>query len=142
MTTLAKVGCHQQTTQCKFTNENNERKVAKGQKFAHEKHETPCLSQWTQNHLKRCCGKQYIPQHGRNRKGGSLLDLEIGHKFNQSSKKTKGWGKPNLVCNTKEKTCEVKWKDGMIRWPKSHAPTLKCAQDLRHTQCELKPCKK
>jgi len=29
-----------------------------------------------------------------------------------------------LVCNAKEKTYEVKWKDGMIRWAKAmHSPS-------------------
>jgi hypothetical protein len=37
--------------------------------------------------------------------------------------KAKGWGKPNLEHNAKEKTSKVKQKDGLIRQTKSQAST-------------------
>jgi len=38
--------------------------------------------------------------------------------------KAKGWGKPNLEHNAKEKPSKVKQKAEMIRQTKSQAPTL------------------
>jgi hypothetical protein len=33
------------------------------------------------------CGMQSIPHHGSNEKGESLLDLKVGHKYNESTQK-------------------------------------------------------
>jgi hypothetical protein len=50
--------------------------------------------------------------------------------------RAKGWGRLNIVCNTKEKTSKSKWKHGMIRQANNQAPAPGPAQDLKHTQCE------
>jgi hypothetical protein len=42
------------------------------------------------------------------------------------------------MCNAKEKTSKTKWKDGMVKSEKSHAPTPKPTQDLNYTRHELK----
>jgi len=44
-------------------------------------------------------------------------------------------GRPNPMCNTKERTFEGKRKNGMTKWAKSYAPTPKPTQDM---WCESK----
>jgi hypothetical protein len=41
-----------------------------------------------------------------------------------------GWGKPNLVCNAKEKMLKAILKDGMTRRTKSQTPELGFTQDF------------
>jgi hypothetical protein len=54
--------------------------------------------------------------------------------------KTKGWGRPNMVHNTQEKTFEGKWKHEMIRWANSQASVLSLAHDS--SWCESKDMSK
>ncbi len=61
-------------------------RVGEGDEFVHLKHETPHFSQWRRRHLKWHHEMQYVmPHHGNNKEGGSLLDLEVGHKCNEST---------------------------------------------------------
>ncbi len=55
---------------------------------------------------------------------------------------TKGWGRPNLVHNTHEKTFEGILKHEMIGWTNSQAFMLNLAHDFKHTWCELEDMSK
>jgi len=65
----------------------------KGHEYAHAKHEAACLFQWKRRHFEQFCEIQFVPHHG-SFKGGSLLDLRVNHKCNESTLEVKDNGGP------------------------------------------------
>lgn len=51
-------------------------------------------------------------------------------------------GRPNLICNVEEKTCEVKQIKGLIGRIKNHVFVPKPAHDLKWMQCKSKAMSK
>jgi hypothetical protein len=50
--------------------------------------------------------------------------------------RTKGWERPNLVCNAMEKTSNGRWKKGMTQRINNQVPALGLAHNFKCSQCE------
>lgn len=59
--------------------------------------------------------QQSFPHNGHNEGNGWIpMGSNDWPQMQCIKLRTKGWGKPNIVCNTSEKTSKDKWKHGMI----------------------------
>jgi hypothetical protein len=127
---------HQSITRCQPTNKKIKRKVVKRHEFAHTKFmmEATAFGMASWDVVCSSPSEQWRRWMPTKFKGWPQMQW-IKLKSNE-------WGKPNLVCNVKEKTLKAKWKYGLIKRTKSHAlaPSPHRISNVRNAN--QKPCQK